>query len=209
MPGALRAPALTDVHRQAPARHRPDGPDRVGQDRARARLGAAAGRRDRQRRFRAGVSRPRHRRRQADGGRAGRRAAPHARPARSMAAVLGGGIRHAMRARARRHRAARQGADTRRRYRPVLPRAAARAVGHARSRCRRCAPRSKPKPAHAAGPRCTPNCSASIPRPPRASTPPTRSASSARWRCSAFPAAPSATGASAAVECPARCRCAC
>ena len=60
-----RPPQPRHARRFAPDRDRPDGPDRLGQDRARARLGGAPRRRDRQRRFGAGLPRPRHRRGQA------------------------------------------------------------------------------------------------------------------------------------------------
>ena len=87
-----------DERGHAAARHRADGPDRLGQDRAGAGMGAALRRRNRQRRFGAGVSRARHRRGQADARRTRARAAPPDRPARSVAAVFGGGIRRDARA---------------------------------------------------------------------------------------------------------------
>ena len=59
----------------AAAGDRADGADRLGQDRAGARLGAAPGHANRQRRLGAGVSPPRHRQRQAGRGDAG--AHPH------------------------------------------------------------------------------------------------------------------------------------
>jgi hypothetical protein len=49
-------------------------------------------------------------------------------------------------------------------------------------------------PQRAAGPICTPSWCGSIRSQPRASTPPTRSASPARWRCSGSAAARSAPG---------------
>ena len=67
-----------------------DGPDRVGQERDRARAGSTPSGRDRQRRFGAGLSRHGHRHRQARRGDARARAAPpdrHHRPGRSYSAA--------------------------------------------------------------------------------------------------------------------------
>ena len=84
-----------------------------------------------------------------------RRAAPPARPARSVAAVFGGGIRRRCARRHRRHRRARQAADPGRRHRPVFPRAAAGPVADAGGRSRACAPPSRPRRPSAAGRSCT------------------------------------------------------
>ena len=177
-----------------PTRHRDHGPDRVGQDRARNRMGAATRRRNRQRRFGARLSRARHRQREARCGRARAGAATHARPARSARDLQRGGVR--CRCDARHCRASRRAAGSR--CWSAAPACISVRCCTGCRRCRRpmqrCARPSQKRAQRTAGMRCTPSWRRSIRPRPRASSPAIASASAARWKCGGSAAGRSATG---------------
>ena len=179
-----------------------DGPDRDGQERARAGARRALRRRDRHRRLGAGLPRHGHRHREAGRRDARARAASPDRHRRSD--------RRRIRPRASRATRARRSTAIRARGRvPILaggtmlyfkalteglsalPRADAGGARRASTRDAR---------ARRAGRRCTRSSRASIPRPRRACSRPTRSASSARSRCTRLTGAAAVGAAGAAAS---------
>ena len=185
-PGVRRAARLRPCHPRSPRRRRRRRPDRDRQVRPGVELAPAARRRGRQRRRDAALPRHGHRHRQAERGRAARRAAPparragtsprrpasrstSARPGRPSPTSAAGAVRRpGRRLGALRARGARRAGLPR--HRPAVARRARGASW----------PRSARRP-------CTPGWPASTRPPRRRSCRPTAAASSARSRSSSSP----------------------